>query len=144
MSTLLQRIKSDQLAARKLAIKGDETARIKSPLLTTLVAEAERVGKDAGRETTDDEVTAVIRKFVKNLDETLKARPEDDKAKDEAAILAEYLPQAVSDDEVRKSISAAFEDRSMKNMKAILAYLNEMYPGRVTGQQVSAILKAGV
>ena len=59
---LLNKIKADQLAARK-AKDGLATA-----LLTTLIGDAEMVGKNAGRLVTDEEVVAVIKKFIKNID----------------------------------------------------------------------------
>ena len=62
--SLIIEIKSAQLAARKA--RDSFTASS----LTTLIGEAEMVGKNAGREVTDAEVVAVLKKFVKNIDET--------------------------------------------------------------------------
>ena len=64
--SLIQTIKTAQVAARKAR---DPSAS----LLTTLIGEAEMVGKNAGREVTDQEVVATIKKFIKGIDETLKA-----------------------------------------------------------------------
>lgn len=65
--TLIQQIKDKQIAARK---SGDSLAS----LYTTLLGEASIIGKNAGnRETTDVEVVAVVKKFIKNIDETVQA-----------------------------------------------------------------------
>ena len=64
--TLMDQIKADQVSARK------QKMTAVASLLTTLIGEAEMVGKNAGnRAPTDAEVQAVIKKFIKNLDETI-------------------------------------------------------------------------
>jgi len=60
--TLMEQIKTAQVTARK-------TGAQEASLLTTLLGEAAMVGKNANRETTDQEVVAVVKKFVKNIDE---------------------------------------------------------------------------
>ena len=66
--TLIERIKEDNLAARK------NRDQVRATLLTTLFSEAVSVGKNAGnRETTDAETLAVIKKFIKGIDDTLSA-----------------------------------------------------------------------
>lgn len=101
---LIERIRSDRNAARK---SGD--AR-RTALLTTLVAEAAMVGKNAGnRESTDDEVIAVVKRFVTNIDETHKiieatARPDQivlARLAAEREILSDYLPALVGAAELR-------------------------------------------
>ena len=68
---LLETINQDRNEARKMKYTATAT------LLTTLYSEAQMVGKnDGNRETTDAEVVAVIKKFVKNIDETLSNLPE--------------------------------------------------------------------
>ena len=58
--SLLAQLKKDSLLARKAA------DGVRATLLSTLIAEAEMVGKNAGnRESTDDEVQQTIRKFLK-------------------------------------------------------------------------------
>ena len=62
--SLLAQLKKDSLLARKAADS------VRATLLSTLIAEAEMVGKNAGnRESSDDEVQQTIRKFLKNNQE---------------------------------------------------------------------------
>ena len=58
---------------RKMMMKAKlEKDTVKGNLLSTLVAEAVMVGKnDGNRETTDAETIAMIKKFLKNVNETL-------------------------------------------------------------------------
>lgn len=139
---LIERLKTDALAARRMRATGT------AALLTTVIAEAERIGKDdGGRAPTEDETAGVVRKFVKNLDETLKHRPDDLKSKVERAELAAYLPQPLAGDELARAITDAAQalgvDVSLKSTKAIMARLNEIHPGRVDGAAVSAVLRKG-
>ena len=65
--TLLSKIRADLFTLRK---EGESKNAIS--LLTTLYSEAANVGlNDFKRETTDAEVIAVIKKFIKNIDECI-------------------------------------------------------------------------
>ena len=64
---LLDQIKQDQLTLRK-GDRSDPTVQMKINALTTLIGEASPAGNQVA---TDESVQAVVRKFVKNLDESL-------------------------------------------------------------------------
>lgn len=143
--SLYQQIRQDQVAARLTSRA--EGSRLKANLLTTLLGEAARVGKDAGdREPTDEEVITLIRKFVKNIEETLRVRPNDESAFAERDLLKAYLPDPLTDDVLRTLLRERYqpEDLTVKNMKTILIDFEASHPGQVTGQQLAVILKAGV
>jgi uncharacterized protein YqeY len=64
---LMNTIRTKQLEARK-------TNDVLAGLYTTLLGEAQMIGKnDGNRETTDNEVISVVKKFIKNIDETVSA-----------------------------------------------------------------------
>ena len=64
--SLLTQLKKDSMLARKAV------DRVRATLLSTLIGEAEMVGKNAGnRESTDEEVQQMIRKFLKNNQEAV-------------------------------------------------------------------------
>ena len=70
--SLLQALRNDALTARKAR---DTVA---ASLLVTLLSEAEKTGLDDGkRESSDAEVIATIRKFLKNNAEFLRVRADD-------------------------------------------------------------------
>ena len=63
--TLLAKLKADSLQARK------DGNKVAANLLVTLVSEATMVGKNAGnRDSTDEEVQRVVKKFLDNTIET--------------------------------------------------------------------------
>lgn len=141
--TILEKIKADSLQARKLR---DST---RASLLTTLLSEAQAVGKNAGRETTDEETIQVIKKFVKNAEQTsrdalasIQTNKMDviQRASDEVKILSEYLPKQLTEDEIKVIIHGLKNptDQIMgADMKSIMSYFKNMYPGQYDGAVVA-------
>jgi uncharacterized protein len=132
--TLMQKIKQDQVEARK------NRDTIRANLLTTLIGEAEMVGKNSGnRESTDAEVAAVIKKFVKNAEETLTALKAQGTFNEaiavEVGILNGYLPQQLSEYELK----AIAEGRS--GMPDFMKYLKDNYAGQYDGRLASQVAR---
>ncbi len=122
---------------------------LKSNLLSALLGEATAVGKNAGnRESTPEEVLQVIRKFIKNLDETIALLEKEgkpvEKEKAERAVLEAYLPKQLSPEELATAIDeiiAALPERSPKMMGQVMAALKERYNGRYDGKTASQLVK---
>lgn len=144
--SLLETIKTHALDARK------RRDNIAAPFLTTLLSEASAPGlNDGKRESTDEEVLAVVRKFLKNNSEVLLVRPNDTVAQAEKQILEGYLPQQLSDGELRAALTAIARDAGLttvtqKDMGVLMKGLKERYNGQYDGkaaqQAVSALIKA--
>lgn len=137
--TLMAQLKKDALLARKA---GDG---VRGTLLSTLIGEAEMVGKNAGnRESSDDEVQATIRKFLKNNQEALAVIKDADRRaalEQESVILSAYLPPMASEDEVRALIAetvAGLADRSPKSMGVVMAALKARFGTRFDARQANA------
>lgn len=146
--SLLQQIKNDQLTARK------NREVLKASLLTTLIGEAANIGKnDGNRETTDAEVVAVVKKFVKGLDEMITVAityTNKDKAEQsiaEKAILQVYLPQQMSEAQltaVIAEIKAEVGATNAKDMGKVMAGLKAKFDGQYDGKQASQLIKAAL
>lgn len=140
--SLLSKIRDQSLAARKAK---DAVA---VALLVTLLSEAERTGLDDGkRESTDTEVTATIRKFLKGNTETIAVRGETEVLVREKAILEAFLPKQLTDDELREAIVAVAAENGIekitgKETGVIMKALGTRYAGQYAGGQASAIIKA--
>jgi uncharacterized protein YqeY len=142
--SLLQKIKADQLQFRK----GRRTAE--ATLLTTLIGEAEQIGKnDGNRDTTDAEMTALITKFVKNQREVIKyidnsEAPATLIAEDEIKLLSTYLPQSATREQIVaaiETIKGQFPDAQMGVlMKYLKAWCQEHTIG-LDGALASSIIK---
>lgn len=137
--TVLQKIKTDQLQARKA--KNTST----SQLLTTLLGECETLSKSKGKELSDSEVFAVVEKFVKNNLQTIKAiGPHNEKydvLSDENEILASYLPSQLTEDELKVEIQKFVDANENSNVGSVMKYLKENFPNRYDGKLASSLAK---
>jgi uncharacterized protein YqeY len=130
--TLMEQIKTAQVTARK-------TGAPEASLLTTLLGEAAMVGKNANRETTDQEVVAVVKKFVKNIDETITAltsRNQDAGAfLMERGVLEQYLPMQLSENALLEVA------KCQESMPAFMKHLKENFAGQYDGKLASTVAK---
>jgi len=139
--TLIAKIKSEQITARKNR-NGPMAA-----LLTTLIGEAEMVGKNAGREVLDAEVVATIKKFIKSIDETIKALGADDEraraAIDEKVVLEHFLPKQMSENELTVVVQAIKQELSagQKDMGKVMGLLKTRHDGQYDGKLASTVVK---
>lgn len=137
--SLLSQLKKDALLARKSA------SAVRATLLTTLIAEAEMVGKNAGnRESSDEEVQGTIRKFLKNNQEALAVIKDAERRtvlQEESSILTGYLPPMATEADVRALIAetvASLADRSPKSMGVVMAALKAKFGSGFDARQANA------
>ncbi len=140
---LLNTLRKDMMTAKK------ERDSVKGNLPSTLVAEAVMVGKnDGNRETTESEVIAMIKKFLKNAEETItiarSMEKEPEKELLEKAILESYLPKQMSESEIEAAvvaIIAALPEKNVKMMGKVMAAFKEKFEGAYDGKLASEIIK---
>lgn len=129
----MEQIKAKQIAARK-------AGSADASLLTTLLGEAAMVGKNAGRETTDQEVVAVVKKFVKNIDETIAAltsRNQDASAfLAERGVLEQFLPLQLTE------LALQHMAKEFASMPEFMKHLKENYAGQYDGKLASTVAKS--
>lgn len=121
------------------AKKNRET--VKANLLSTLYAEIFTQSKSGKEMTADDEIK-IIRKFIKNADETLSFNVSDEakqKLEEEKKLLEAYLPQQLSKDEIDTIVVKLIDEG--KTMKDIMPFFKENYNGRYDGKTVSEAVK---
>lgn len=146
MTSLLKQLQSAQLTARKA--RNTFTAS----LLTTVLGEAVKVGKDNGnRESTDSEVMEVVKKFVKNIKQNIidygKAGKTEAIAamEQEFAILKAYLPAEVDSTTVRNAINSIIAQKSLpKNNSSIgkiMPELNLLFGDSLDKKMASELVK---
>jgi len=93
MSILLDQITKDLTTARLARDKQ------KADVLRVIIGETQRT---ESKEVTDADIKAILEKSVKNNKIILKHNPGDEKTLYETALLKQYLPPEVSDDELRE------------------------------------------
>jgi uncharacterized protein YqeY len=139
---LLEKIKADQLTARK------NKEALKATLLTTLFSEVQMKGKNAGHETTDDEATQVIQKFLKGVNETISYLEKGGgdnvealaTANAEKEILEAYLPKMATEDEIKAEV-AALKAAGAANIGAIMKGLKDKFGSTLDGKLASQLAK---
>lgn len=116
----------------------------------TSVTNAETAGTEH-RELTDDDVLAVLTKESKRRTEAATAfraadRPElAEKEEAEQAVLADYLPAALTDEQVAGIVDAAIADTGatgMAQMGAVMRLVQPQIVGRADGTKVAALVRA--
>ena len=139
---LLNKIKDDLNNARKAS------DRVALTILTTLYSEAAMKGKNSGnRESTDEEVTATITKFVKNAKELLAHIDDTEtraKVASEIATYETYLPSQMSKEELTSVITNIMEVAEgdvTPNIGIVMKHLSANYNGMYDGKLASEIVR---
>ncbi|TPE54963.1 GatB/YqeY domain-containing protein [Maribrevibacterium harenarium] len=147
MSDLKKHI-SDSL---KTAMRAKEKARV--TIIRTIQAEIKRVEVDERIEVDDARILVILDKMVKQRKDSFQqftdGGREDlaDIEKAEMEVIAEFLPQPLTEDEVSAIVKAAIEEtgaRNMQQMGAVMAIVKPQVQGRadmgVVSKQVKALL----
>lgn len=139
MASLIEQIKADQLAARKARLTS------KATLLTTLLGEAQTIGKNANRETTDAEVVEVIKKFIKNIDFSLNQNISDEARMDlllEKGVLDLYLPKQLDSNQMFEIIKKIrVEKGALLELKDIMGSFKAQFAGMYDGKNLATVAK---
>ena len=144
--TLRDRLTEDM----KQAMKDKEAGKLKLSVIRMVRSAAKNVEIDRRKELDDNELLDVVAKEVKmrrdSLDEFRKAdRPELlATLEQEIAVLMEYLPEQMSEAEVRALVTQAVADAqaaSAKDMGKVMALLMPKVKGRADGKLVNSIVK---
>jgi uncharacterized protein YqeY len=143
MSALKDRLEHDLTAAMK---SGDQLRKSALRMVLTAVRNAEVSGKQA-RELSDDDVVGVLTTEAKKRREAAEAfdaagrADSAEKERAEAAVIADYLPEQLSDAEVAALVTEAIEQTGADGMKAmgrVMGVLQPQVRGRADGAAVAA------
>ena len=141
--SLNEALRAAQLQARKEKRAADAAA------LSTLIGEADMIGKnDGNRPTTDAETAGLIQKFVKNIDDTSKhvADPaKKDALAREKALLLSFLPQRMEQARLEQILREIVAESGLSGPKAMgpaMKTLKERHGGQYDPQLASALAKA--
>ena len=148
MAELKQRLRDDLTAS----IKARDSLRSSTlRMVLSAITNAEVAGKEA-KELSDAEVLDVLGKEQKKRREAAEAydnagRDElSAKERDEAVIIAAYLPEQLDDDEVASIVSDAIAttgaaDEGMRAMGKVMGVVQPQVKGRADGSAVAAEVK---
>ena len=139
---------ADQIQASMTAAMRSQDA-LRRDTLRMVVADIYNAEKAARRPLTDDEVVGVLVREVKQRRESVEAYEKadrDDLAARETAeigIIAEFLPQPLSDDELRTMVVAAVDETgatSARDLGRVMGVLSPRTKGRADGKVVSGLV----
>lgn len=144
---------SDLLTSIKTAIKEAMKAKEKQRLaaLRLISAECKKVEVDERIELDDERVITIITKMVKQRKDSI-TQYEDagrndlaDTEKFELSVINEFLPEALSDDELSQLVADAVSTSGatgMQDMGKVMGVLKPQIQGRADMGQVSQMVKA--
>jgi uncharacterized protein len=145
MAELKDRLRAELTASMKAR---DELRSSTLRMVLTSITNAEVSGKQA-RELTDDDVTTVLASEAKKRREASTAFDDAGrgelaaKERAEAAIIAEFLPEQMSADEIAALVKTTIEDLGvggdgMKAMGRVMGAITPQTKGRADGGAISA------
>lgn len=140
-------------AALKQAMKDKDSARLATLRLINAAIKDQEIAARAGDDDSavgDAEILAILGKMTKQRQESMRAYEEGgrldlaEREGAEAAIIEEFLPRQLTDEEVSAAIEAAIEDTgatSIRDMGRIMGALKQDYTGRMDFGAAGARIK---
>ncbi len=142
--TLEERLVKDQLKATK------EKNRFKLNVIRGLRAELQNAEKEKRSSLTPEEEVSILQREIKRrkeaLSDYLKSGREDlhEQLKEEIQILEDYLPQQLSDEEIRQIIHQAVEETGAVSPREAGKVMGKIMPrvkGQADGNRVKALVE---
>lgn len=133
----------------KEAMKSKDRTRVSA--LRMLSAALKNAELEAGQALTQEEQEAVLRKQLKQREESSESFREAGRAEQaekeaaEAEIVRGYLPEPLARDELERIAERAIEETEasgMKDMGAVMARAMELAEGRAEGRELSALVRS--
>ena len=141
-------IREDVARDTKEAMRERDKGRVTA--LRMISAALKNAEIDKGQPLGDEEEMAVLRRQVKQREESAEAyrkagREEQAEAEArEAELIRVYLPAPLSDEELESLVDRAITETgatSMKEMGAVMGRANEMAAGRADGRKLSGVVR---
>jgi uncharacterized protein len=148
MSALKDRLRADLTAAMK---SREEIRSSTLRMVLSAITNAEVAGKQA-RELSDDDIVGVLSTEAKKRREAAGAfedggRPEmAERERAEAAVIADYLPEPLSESEIEEIVASAIaqtgaEGEGMRAMGKVMGVVQPQVKGRADGAAVAAVVR---
>jgi len=136
----------------KTAMKAGDRRRVDTlRMINAGLKDRDIEARGTGKIVSDDDILALLQKMVKTRQESLaiysQAGRTDlaDQEREEIAIISEFLPKALSEDEVKAAIAAAITETgatSIKDMGKVVGLIKTKFPGQIDFAKASGLVKA--
>ena len=137
---LKNRLRSDLTSARK------DRDKLRTLVLSTILADVHNREIELGAELSDDQTVKVLSRGIKQRKDAasqMRAAGRDELASGEEAqltVLSEYLPEGMSEDEVRALVRTAIED-GVDQMGMLMGRVMPQIGGRYDGKEANRIVR---
>ena len=137
---LKNRLRSDLTSARK------DRDKLRTLVLSTILADVHNREIELGAELSDDQTIQVLSRGIKQRKDAasqMRAAGRDELANGEEAqltVLSEYLPEGMSEDEVRALVRAAIED-GVDQIGMLMGQVMPQIGGRYDGKEANRIVR---
>jgi len=139
-------------AEMKEAMKAGDKRKLGTiRLIQAALKEKDIEARGAGKgQATDDEILALLQKMIKQRQESIAMYEQGRRAelaqqeREEAEVIASFLPKQMDDAEVKAAIEAAIAETgaaSMKDMGKVVGALRAKYAGRMDFGKASGLVK---
>ena len=137
---LKNRLRSDLTSARK------DRDKLRTLVLSTILADVHNREIELRAELSDDQTIKVLSRGIKQRKDAasqMRAAGRDELAREEEAqltVLSEYLPEGMSEDEVRALVRAAIEE-GVDQMGMLMGRVMPQIAGRYDGKEANRIVR---
>ena len=137
---LKNRLRSDLISARK------DRDKLRTLVLSTILADVHNREIELRAELSDDQTIKVLSRGIKQRKDAasqMRAAGRDELAREEEAqltVLSEYLPEGMSEDEVRALVRAGIED-GVDQMGMLMGRVMPQIGGRYDGKEANRIVR---
>ncbi len=138
----------------KTAMKAGDKRRVDTVrMITAALKDRDIDARGTGKEVSNDDILALLQKMIKSRQESADIYEKAGRAelatqeREEIAIISEFLPKQMSDDEVKAAIAAAIAETgadSMKDMGKVIGVLKAKFTGQMDFAKASAAVKAAL
>lgn len=135
----------------KAAMKAGDKRRLATVrMVMAALKDKDIEARGLGKTVSDEDILGLLQKMVKSRQESAEiyakaGRPElETQEREEIAIIGEFLPKQMSDDEVKAAITAAIAETgasSMKDMGKVVGVLRAKYAGQIDFGKASGLVK---
>jgi uncharacterized protein YqeY len=143
-------LQQDVMTKMKEAMKSKDKVALESLRAIKSVILLAQTESGAGEDLTEDQEIKILQKLVKQRKDSATiyleqgrndlAQPEID----QAAVIEQFLPEALSEEEIEKVIKAAIESTGasgMKDMGRVMGLVSKELAGQADGKTISTLVK---
>jgi hypothetical protein len=145
-------LRDDINNALKAAMKAQDARRVSTlRMVNATIKNADIEARTSGKALGDDELNALMAKMIKQRQESVELYDKGGRAdlagaeREEIAIISSFLPQQLSEDEIKAAVAEAVKETGaagMKDMGRVMAALKQRYTGKMDFAKAGGLVKA--